>query len=329
MSSCNPSATLAKATGFPYEIIVVMEKHFWDQEAGAAIKGELQSAIPGLPQIEPAFKITYATPEQFDGLLTYVKNILIVNINSSMYTKTSFSYERDRWAQGQVVATLNAPDTESFTAYMHENKNSLTKFFTEIEMKRTGALLEKSYSVMVMDSVRKLFDIMLYVPSDMAYNRVEKDFFWASNNAKTGRTDLLVYTFPYTDANTFTKEYLIAKRDSVLKINLPGAFPNSYMVTETNLEVTYTPITVRGNYCGVLRGLWKMVGDMMGGPFVSHIRLDEENRRIVVVEGFVFAPESDKRNFIRRIEAALYTLRLPGELDQPVVEGSSPVEQAN
>lgn len=67
-----------------------------------------------------------------------------------------------------------------------------------------------------------------------------------------------------------------------------------------------------------MRGLWKMVGDMMGGPFVSHVRLDEKNNRVVVVEGFVFAPETDKRNFIRRIEAALYTLRLPGEFNQSV-----------
>ena len=92
------------------------------------------------------------------------------------------------------------------------------------------------------------------------------------------------------------------------------------MATETRADVSYTPITVNGKYCGVLRGLWKMVGDMMGGPFVSHVRLDEKNNRVVVAEGFVFAPETDKRNFIRRIEAALYTLRLPDEFNKSVDE---------
>ena len=65
-----------------------------------------------------------------------------------------------------------------------------------------------------------------------------------------------------------------------------------------------------------MRGLWRVVGDMMGGPFVSHIRLDEENNRVVVAEGFVYAPETNKGNFIRRIEAALFTLKLPGEFEQ-------------
>ena len=55
---------------------------------------------------------------------------------------------------------------------------------------------------------------------------------------------------------------------------------------------------------------------MMGGPFVSHARVDERNNRVVVVEGFVYAPETDKRNFIRRVESALYTLRLPGEYEE-------------
>ena len=89
-------------------------------------------------------------------------------------------------------------------------------------------------------------------------------------------------------------------------------------VSYTHLE--YTPITLNGKYCGVMRGLWRMQGDMMGGPFVSHTRLDEKNHRVVVAEGFVYAPETDKRNFMRRIEAALFTLRLPGEFDEPVTE---------
>ena len=48
----------------------------------------------------------------------------------------------------------------------------------------------------------------------------------------------------------------------------------------------------------------------MGGPFVSHAQLDEARQRVIVVERFVYAPETDKRNFLRRIEAALFTLEL-------------------
>ena len=73
------------------------------------------------------------------------------------------------------------------------------------------------------------------------------------------------------------------------------------------------PIAVKGEYAMETRGLWKMEHDAMGGPFVSHSRVDTLNNRVVVAEGFVYAPEKMKRGLIRRLEAALYTLCLPGE----------------
>ena len=62
-----------------------------------------------------------------------------------------------------------------------------------------------------------------------------------------------------------------------------------------------------------MRGLWYMENDCMGGPFVSHSRVDTETNRVIVVEGFVYAPEKMKRGLIRRLEGSLYTLQLPEE----------------
>lgn len=318
--ACNSSAVRTNATGLAYEVVVVMDQDDWKGAAGEAVRSELASDVPGLPQSEPALKITYAQPKDFNGLLKYVRNILVVNIDPALYTKVTVTYENNPWAQGQVVLKMNAPSGQDVVNYIHAHPHNLVDFFVKAEMNRAIGQFQKNYSSVVMDHLKKNFDIMLNAPENMTYYRDTTDFFWASNNANTGRTDLVVYTFPYTDPETFTADYLVAKRDSVLKANLPGAFPGSYMTTETRAGVEYTPITVNGKYCGVLRGLWRMEGDMMGGPFVSHVRLDEKNNRVVVAEGFVFAPETDKRNFIRRIEAALYTLRLPDEFDQPVEE---------
>lgn len=321
MGACNSGSVMTRATGLAYEVVVVMDQKAWDSDAGKLLKEDLTSAVPGLPQSEPALKITYARPSDFNGLLTYVRNILIVHVDPAVYTKVGMGYVKNRWAQGQIVLTLNAPSIEALTEYLEKNKDTVAAFFVKEEMNRAIAQLQKNHSGVVMEHLKKNFDVELSAPENMTYFRDTTDFFWASNNANTGRTDLIVYSFPYTDPETFTVDYLVAKRDSVLKANLPGSFPGSYMATETRFGAPeYKPITVNGKYSGEMRGLWKMVGDMMGGPFVSHIRLDEKNNRIVVAEGFVFAPETDKRNFIRRIEAALHTLRLPGEFDKKVEE---------
>ena len=59
--------------------------------------------------------------------------------------------------------------------------------------------------------------------------------------------------------------------------------------------------------------MWFMKNDCRGGPFVSHSRVDTETNRVVVAEAFVYAPEKKKRDLIRRLEASLYTLKLPQE----------------
>ena len=61
------------------------------------------------------------------------------------------------------------------------------------------------------------------------------------------------------------------------------------MTTEKRVDLTYEPIMLHDKYCGVLRGLWKMVGDKMGGPFVSHAFLDTKTQRVIVAEGLVYA----------------------------------------
>ncbi|OAV71710.1 hypothetical protein Barb4_00462 [Bacteroidales bacterium Barb4] len=315
LGACSGSPLGKRATGMIYEVVVVMEQSDWDSEAGEAVKKDLQSDVPGLPQSEATMKVIYSPPAKFDGMLTYVRNIFLLNINPGRFTKVSLHAEKDRRANGQTVVVMNAPDKETVQDYMKEHVNILANYYSAVERARLTTLLDTDYSKALTDKVTDKFGIALKVPSAMNTSKEDgKDFFWASNNAPTGRTDLIVYTFPYRDAETFTREYLIAKRDSVMKLNMPGSFPGSYMITETAyIQPAYKAITVNGKYCGELRGLWRMEGDMMGGPFVSHARLDESNNRVVVVEGFVYSPETDKKNYIRRIEAALYTLHLPGE----------------
>lgn len=327
LSSCSSGPVMTQATGLAYEVVSVVDQALWEDEVGRSLRADLASDVPGLPQSEPSLKITYVQPKDFDGLLKFVRNILIVKLDPTVYTKVSLNYEKDLWAKNQLVLRLSAPDKESLVAYLQEHPCVLSDIFVKQEFERTIALLEKEYSTVVMDNLKKGYDIELKAPANMTYFKDTTNFFWASNHANTGRTDLVVYTFPYVDSNTFTLDYLVAKRDSVMREHLPGAYPNSYMATETRAEVTYKPITLNNQYCGVMRGLWKMQGDMMGGPFVSHVRLDEKNNRVVVAEGFVFAPETDKRNFIRRIEAALYTLKLPADRaasgDQKKQEGTN------
>ena len=155
-----------------------------------------------------------------------------------------------------------------------------------------------------------------------------KDFLWASTNRATADMNFVMYSYPYTDKDTFTKDYFIHKRDSVMKANIPGEREGMYMATDS-MFVDVEDIVVKGEYAQEARGLWEMEGDMMGGPFVSHARVDRANGRVVVVEAFIYSPDKLKRNLMRQMEASLYTLRLPNEslIDEIVISGNIPEEK--
>ena len=83
-----------------------------------------------------------------------------------------------------------------------------------------------------------------------------------------------------------------------------------YMTTERRIAPTVKTIRVGGRTIVEMRGLWQMEGDIMGGPFVSHTIVDTLRGRTITAEAFVYAPGEEKRNIIKRMEAALYTLSL-------------------
>jgi hypothetical protein len=51
-----------------------------------------------------------------------------------------------------------------------------------------------------------------------------------------------------------------------------------------------------------------MENAFMGGPFVSVTTYDERRGMIVTVEGFVFAPKFDKREYLREVEACVKSM---------------------
>ena len=176
-------------------------------------------------------------------------------------------------------------------------------------------LLEEKHNNFISNKVDSLFDCDIWIPSELNNSKTGEDFFWASTNTGSADRNFVMYSYPYTDKDTFTKEYFVHKRDSVMKANIPGYKEGVYMSTDS-LLTDVRPINVHNDYTMEARGLWRMKGDFMGGPFVSHTRLDQKNQRIITAEIFVYSPDKMKRNLVRQMEASLYTLKLPQEAQQ-------------
>ena len=316
------------SSGRAYEILVVVDQGLWERPAGRALYNVLDSEVPGLPQSERSFRIMYTSPANYDATLKLIRNIIIVEINKDQYTQPKFKYAKDVYAAPQSILTIQAPDEASFEKFVEENRQVIIDFFTRAEMNRQISVLETKHNDYVSTKVKSMFDCDVWVPGELTATKQGENFFWAGTNAATGDQNFVIYSYPYTDKDTFTKDYFIHKRDSVMKANIPGEREGMYMATDS-MFVDVEDIVVKGEYAQEARGLWEMEGDMMGGPFVSHARVDRANGRVIVVEAFIYSPDKLKRNLMRQMEASLYTLRLPNEslIDEIVISGNIPEEK--
>ena len=322
------SLMMPNASGLPYEMLVVMDDAQWDRPLGRAVFNVLDSDVPGLPQSERSFRISRVEPSGFNSnMFKIMRNVIKVDIQN-IYTQPKFKFARNVYSYPQMIMTLQAPDEESLTEYINNNQQSIIDFFTKAEMNREIENLRERHNPEVSRLAEEILDVDIWVPWELNKFKTGKDFLWASTNVGKKDMNLVLYSYPYTDKNTFTLDYFLQKRDSVMKANIPGGPKGSYMTTNHDYVYVEDGI-VRGKYAQIARGLWRVQGDRMGGPFVSHSRVDEANGRVVVAEAFIYAPESLKRDLLRRMEAALYTLQLPQqegvnnisyELDEIVIE---------
>lgn len=307
------------STGRPYELLVVADSGLWNRPAGRALFEVLDEDMPGLPQAERAFRLMYASPRHFDAILKLVRNILVVQVDSIGYAQASWAYAEDVYAFPQAILAIQAPDEVSFVRFVQQHRADILDYFTQAERQCRITWLAENHNRHIGKLAEEMFGCTVWIPAELASYKTGKDFLWAGNNGASVDENFVMYAFPYTDADVFTKSAFIHKRDSVMKANMLGAREGMYMVTDS-LLTDVRPITVQGQPAWEARGLWRVLGDFMGGPFVSHVRVDEVNRRIVASEVFVYAPGHLKRNLVRQLEASLYTLMLPGAGQTDTIE---------
>ena len=89
---------------------------------------------------------------------------------------------------------------------------------------------------------------------------------------------------------------------------MKGGVDKSYMASYVEYVPAQKEINFNGIYVNELRGLWYMQGDFMGGPYINYTLVDEQRNRVICLDGYVFAPKFDKREYLRELEALIKTI---------------------
>lgn len=307
------------SAGSPYEILLVANEDDFHNGAVDSLYAVLTDDMAGVAQSEPCFKVSRITKNNLSKTLRLCRNIVIIKIDPTMYTTAKFKFSRDVYAAPQIVMTIQAPNALKFKNFVTENHDVIIEFFTRAELNRQIDQLREDHQPHISEAIRKTFGSEMWVPTELTRIKTGRNFVWAASQDRFPKNveqnlNIVVYSYPYRHANTFTEAYFVHKRDSVMKANVPGPREGQYMMTVKGFNLI-SDETVHGKYAQVVRGLWNIKGYDMGGPFVSVSRVDEKYQRVVVAEAFVYYPNQPKRNILKKLEAALYTLRLPDELD--------------
>ena len=306
------------SAGAPYEVLLVAGEDDFRSGAVDSLYNILTDDMPGIAQSEPLFKVSRINQKDLSKTMRLCRNIIIIKIDPSQYSTAKFKYSRDVYAAPQYVVTLQAHDAKQFKEFVADNSEMITDFFTRAELNRQIDILRDDHQPVMQEQVKKVFGSDIWVPAELTKVTTGRHFVWARCERFVRKVEqelnIVVYSYPYRDVNTFTEKYFIHKRDSVMKANIPGPKEGQYMMTTKGFTLV-SDETVHKHYAQVVRGLWNIKDYDMGGPFVSVSRVDEENQRVVVAEAFVYFPNHAKRDYIRKLEAALYTLRLPDELN--------------
>ncbi len=309
--ACSDSGTqmYKNITGKAGEMIVVISKESWDGVPGKLIRETLAQPQLGLPQDEPIFDLIDIPHNAFKEIFQSTRNIIRTSISQNVDSE-GVVFKDDVWAYPQATLQINAKSADRFEAIFNENKDKIISYFVAAEKERLSMNYEKFYEKGVYNILDKDFNLTMKVPPGFVIAKQEKDFIWCKYETPEISQGIILYSFPYVSDSAFQTNYQLKVRDSLLKIKVPGPRDGSYMTTEKRIDQVNNFFEHNGNYAAEMRGLWRVQGDFMGGPYVSLAELDGSNQRVIVAYGYVYAPSMNKRNLLRQVEAMVYSLKL-------------------
>lgn len=309
VQNCDRQTIKPMPSGAPGDLILVMDGKLWQSASGDTIRSILAEPVDALPQDEPRFDVIQIDFSGFGKTFKQQRNIIVIKVGSDQ-PEAKILVQKGLWAQTQILITLLAPNEGELINILNQNRDKIQALIVNAELKRLMDAYHSIKDKAVTDLLKEEYNILLTVPKGYVVSTSKKDFIWLSQEYRDIVQGILIYTYPYTDKETFTRYYLVSKRNDFCKRNVPGEIEGSYMTTEPLFPPLFSEYKLgNNNYTAELRGLWRMQdGLVMGGPFVSITQLDQKRNRIITVEGFVYAPGHKKRDLLQQLEAIIFTL---------------------
>lgn len=298
---------LPDSVGSINSLTIVMDPQLWGGVVGDSLREYFASPVEEIAGArEPLFDIQQIPLEVFNGMTRASRNILIVSTD----TRNGFDIRDSLYAKPQKVAFIIGQTTDDLISEIQKYAPKIIHTFKENEMQEVRNRFQNTLNNTKL--IENTLGIQLSFPSLYNIVKQENNFFWLERKVKNGTADILIYEVPKGKICTHSNlcsEDIIQMRDSIGKRYVPGPQEGMYMITSPAFAPTYTKTQLNGYPTIVSKGLWEVKDFILGGPFSNYIIEDPKRDRCVVIEGFIAAPGTSKRDLLFELETIIKSVR--------------------
>lgn len=299
---------ISDSSGNINNISVVVDNLLWEDNVGEAIRNVLAAPLEGLPQDEPIFSISQMPTQVFSGFTT--KNRTVLKIEKGKPASTTIF--KDVYAKPQTAIVVSGQTNAEIIDQLNTNAEKIVAAFKKTEIKEQQRRI--ALSLFDDTSLKEDMGISLKFPSVYRIAKKEDHFFWIRKDIKsgTGTSDLLVYEAPFDAIRKGDSAVtdIVRLRDSIGKKHIEGRLEGSYLATESAYAPYIFETIIDNKPTFETKGIWDLKNDFMSGPFINYAIEDKVNNRYVIIEGYVFAPSVEKRDYIFELESIIRSLKI-------------------
>lgn len=307
--SCNTKGSgekyLAESVGAINSLSLVIDNDLWNSNIGDEIRKYFAAPVDGLPWEEPLFSISQIPPEIFNGFATNSRNILVISADT-----TAFEIKDNVYAKPQKVAYIKAQNGQNLVKLIQDHAPEIITAYKKQEIEEKQRRIKRAPGKET--ALKEKLGISLTMPTVYKTVKQENNFLWIERKILKGTTNIIIYELPLDaiPADTTRVEAIIKMRDSIGRKYVPGREEGMYMITEKAYAPYVMDAQIAGKQAIETRGMWEMKNFFMAGPFLNYIVKDEARNRLLVLEGFTFAPSTNKRDYMFELEAILKSLEI-------------------
>lgn len=287
------------ASGKINTISVIIDDQLWNGEVGDSIRNKFAAPVIGLPQEEPLFTINQYPAKLLEGFMTNTRNIIVVKKGN----KNNFEIVENEFVKPQNVFHFTGKNAHNILDLIEKCTPLVIQKIREAEIRENQRIIDTSKINTA--KIEKKFKIKLDVPKGYNYAFERKKFIWLKKEIPSGNVSILIYQIPKSSlkdkANVVNS--IIKVRDSIGSLYIHGTAAKTPMVTEDSYAPYLFQTKIDNKEAFETKGTWELKNDFMSGPFINYCILDQN--RIVVIEGFCYAPSKEKRDLMFELEAII------------------------